>query len=490
MEYQDKYLKYKYKYLTLKETINNNHLIGGSKNKIKKRKISRTIKEPFDIHFVGKSYYDFFKKTLKDYHYLKNQDGFNISACKLDDETELYCLRFLGTIPAYFGEEIIPGNFSNISKKFIENKLKLEEKNIYKANMKYGKNFFWNSWNDTLIDNTIFFVGSYKNGKLIINTNIKPYVISNEKAFNKISEKILIMNDFRLININGKIYCYDSLISSILEIKIINNNIYIPLYLDDPIFEKNFFYFKKKLCSAIDTNNKLEKYGYNTFEKTYDKNWSLMSIVKIDNENYFEFLNWYVNGYVINTLVDMKTGLGYSKKIIKMEKDKIDGLGTDSMPLFSLGSPFIQLPSDDANIDFYGICAGHTKLIIGKKYKNDNITDFLEEKKAKLNVLENYIEHNSYIYMAYFIKLIKYKDGSYKMYISDSYLYTDLNQKYIFSICFPMGLFEKDNKICMTYGYGDYYNCLIEFDKEKLINDIKHDVSNFEEKDYKFNIIY
>ena len=47
---------------------------------------------------------------------------------------------------------------------------------------------------------------------------------------------------------------------------------------------------------------------------------------------------------------------------------------------------------------------------------------------------ESYIEHNSYIYLCYFIKLIKYKNNKYEMYISDSYLFIDKNQNVLFYV--------------------------------------------------------
>ena len=164
---------------------------------------------------VGKYYYDFFEKNLKKYNYIRKQDGFNMACCKLDDDNELYCLRYLGTIKAYFGEEIIPGNFSNIPINYSNKYSNSNDRNI-----KIGKNFFWNNWKD-LIDNTIFFVGSFKNNILKINENIKPFVIHNKYALTNINEKTLKYTDVRLFKIKNDIYCYDGLITSIYQIKII-----------------------------------------------------------------------------------------------------------------------------------------------------------------------------------------------------------------------------------------------------------------------------
>ena len=418
-------------------------------------------------------------KHLKQYYYIKDQDGFNMSCCKLDDMNELYCVRYLGTISAYFGEHIIPGNFSNTVKSYILSK----EMN---RKISFGENFFWNNWNEDLLDNTIFFVGSYNNGKFTINNKIEPHIISNKKACTLLNEGKFKYNDIRLININNNIYCYDGLITSIYQIKIIDNKIYIPFNKDDPIVHKYNFIFLNKLCKSDD--NYINKY-----EKIYDKNWSLIDIITINKEKYFEFLNWYEKGYVTNTIISINTKQCYKKNIIKMDKDIINGLGTDNMPMFSFSSGFIKIADNNNmkynNMEYCGIATGHTKLILSKKYNNVNIDALLKEINEKLLIMDNYIQHNSYIYMCYFIKLIKH-DNKYKMFISDSFIYIDMKKEYIFSICFPMGLFEKNDNIILSCGYGDYYNMLIEFDKQNLLNNIYHDVSNFDISNYKFKIIY
>jgi hypothetical protein len=43
---------------------------------------------------VGKDYKTFFKKNLKPYYFIQNQDGFNLSFCKINDKEELYCKIF------------------------------------------------------------------------------------------------------------------------------------------------------------------------------------------------------------------------------------------------------------------------------------------------------------------------------------------------------------------------------------------------------------
>lgn len=436
----------------------------------------RYLKIYNNILNIGKFYYKFLTNKLKKYNFLRNQDGFNISCCKLDDNQELYCVRYLGSVAAYFDEEIIPGNFSYYSKKFIDGKPTTKK-------ISYGKNFMWNSWNETLLDNTIFFVASYENNNFKINENIEPYVISNKTAYTSINTTIALKySDVRLFKINNDIYCYDGLISSIYQIKIINNKIYVPLNLDDDVYNTNYFYYNNKLCSTCDKPVNNENLGL-VFEKKYDKNWSFI----LFKNNYFEFLNWFENGHVTITFIDKSSKCCYKRNIIKMEGDIIDGLGNNKLPMFSFGTAFININTDDKDIEFQGIAVGHTKIILTKLYDNENIK-LLFNDINNLRLDESYIEHNSYIYMCYFIKLIKYKNNTYDMYISDSYLFIDKNQKYKFSIIFPMGLFEKNNSIVMSYGYGDYYTYLMEFNKEQLLKKITHNVKNFNINNYKFII--
>ena len=52
-------------------------------------------------YYVGNSYHNFLEKNLPKYVYIRNQDGFNICGCPINDEEELYCFRLIGLLPAY-----------------------------------------------------------------------------------------------------------------------------------------------------------------------------------------------------------------------------------------------------------------------------------------------------------------------------------------------------------------------------------------------------
>ena len=427
--------------------------------------------------YVGK-YYKKYLEELKPYYYIKNQSGFNMSVCPLSGNEELYCIRILGTLMAYFGEDIIPGNYSN-EQSYIANKLK-------NTNIKRGKNFFWNSWNRDLIDNTIFFVGHYTNNKLILNEKIKPYVIHNRIALTNENEGMFKYADVRLINYKNNIYCYDGMMTSIYQIKIINNTIYISTDLGDPIFEKEYFYFKNKICSKCDELP-------NCYVKKYDKNWAFVDIVNHERlGKSFEFINWFENGYITNTIVSMdrKNQECEKNKIIKMNRDIIDGIGNNKLPMFSFGTPFFRIRNDDKNVIYDGIGCGHIKIITTKNYDNNKLKNFIEQMHNyfKKNYDKEYIEHGSYLYLVYFVRLLKYADGKTKMFISDASLYVNekSKKKYKFSIFFPMGILVRDDKIIVSCGEGDYYNVLLSFDYDDVLKFTKHDVEEFSYDDYDF----
>ena len=304
------------------------------------------------MNFIGENYHSFLNKNLKKYNYIYNQDGFNMSFIPIDDKSYLFCTRLLGTIPAYFGEDVKPGNYSN-NKDFIKMKLKKSNKNKELEMIDFGENFFWGSWTKNLLDNSIFFVGNIEknNGKhkIIVNEKIKPYVINNFPVIlnNKRSD-IFFYSDIRLIKYEDKILCYDGFVSSIYEIKISNNTIYTSFNItDDAFFKTNILYHKTSLCNNI---------------RNYDKNWSFVKKTTKDNTDYLLFLNWFKQGKLIITYVPYLKNINdcINENIISMKKDIIDGLGNDKSGMFSFGVPLIEYKCND---EYCGIGMGHIKII-------------------------------------------------------------------------------------------------------------------------------
>lgn len=438
--------------------------------------------------YVGDFYKKFLETKMKSYNYIKGQDGFNMAMCRIKKNKCLFSIRILSPIESYFGEEIIPGNYSNMSLEYIQQLLKKrkEEDPKYNTDVKIGKNFMWNNWMNVLIDNTIFFVGKIENDSIIIDKKIMPVVIYNKKISTKEEHKKNFMySDVRIFKKNKTIYIYDGMISSIYTVEIKNNNIHLSY---NNTFGKKM-YSKNLLCSVN------ENYT-NQYVNKYDKNWSFVDIIN-DKEfgKSFEFLNWYDrdSSCVTSTIVQIN-GYKCRKDIfIKMKKDIIPVYGNEYLPMFSFGTPFVRFKINNKKknkgIIYDGISVGHTKIRITKEYTEGNLNKFISLVRDKYKNY-SYIEHNSYMYLIYFIRLKKYKNGKKIMKISDSFLYTNNhNKKYKFSIQYPMGIILLNNFIYVSCGEGDYYNFLLKFKSKDIKKVCTHNVHTFNEKTYECHLI-
>lgn len=438
--------------------------------------------------YAGDFYKKFLETRMKSYNYIKGQDGFNMAICRIKKNKCLFSIRILSPIESYFGEEIIPGNYSNMSLEYIQQLLKKrkEEDPKYNTDVKIGKNFMWNNWMNILIDNTIFFVGKIENDSIIIDKKIMPVVIYNRKITTKEEHKKNFMySDVRIFKKNKTIYIYDGMISSIYTVEIKNNNIYLS---NNNTFGKKM-YSKNLLCSVN------ENYT-NQYVNKFDKNWSFVDIIN-DSEfgKSFEFLNWYDRDrlYITSTIVQINGHKCRKDNFIKMKKDIIPVYGNEFLPMFSFGTPFVRFKINNKKknkgIIYDGISVGHTKIRITKEYTEGNLNKFIFLVRDKYKNC-NYIEHNSFMYLIYFIRLKKYKNGKKIMKISDSFLYTNNhNKKYKFSIQYPMGIILLNNSIYVSCGEGDYYNILLKFKSKDVKKVCTHNVQTFNEKTYQCHFI-
>jgi len=430
------------------------------------------------MNFIGTDYHSFLQKNLKKYNYISNQDGFNMSFIPINEKEFLFCIRCLGTIPAYFGEKIIPGNYS-INKNFIKMKLKKQNKEKEISLIDFGENFFWGSWTKNIIDNSIFFVGEIdkKNSKykIIPNIKIKPYVINNHPVIiNNKKSDIFFYSDIRLFKYEDKILCYDGFISGIYEIKVNNNTIYTSFDITtDKFYSEYIFYHKTSLCNNI---------------RNYDKNWSYVKKIKVNNIDHLLFLNWFKEGKLLVTYLPYLKKIKdkcINKFIITMKKDKIDGLGNDNTGMYSFGVPLLKYKCDD---EYCGIGMGHIKLIKQKHYKNNAINEFLDKIKDLKSKHNNLVLHLSYHYLTYFF-ILKKNGDNYKFLMSDAYLFINTDKEYIFTINYPMGINMVNEKIIVSMGMGDYYNALLSFKLDTILSVCKHDLENLDLSQYKYKIV-
>ena len=130
-----------------------------------------------------------------------------------------------------------------------------------------------------------------------------------------------------------------------------------------------------------------------------------------------------------------------------------------------------------------------------EKFKNflDSYMDKKYPKKYKLHMgSEKAPFCNGYIYLMYFYKLIYNKnDEKYQFKFSDSYLpineSLEHNDKYKFSLIFPMGIVKRGDDIIVSAGEGDYYSILLTFSYDKI--NFRHDIEDFEIDNYDYYIL-
>lgn len=467
----------------------------------------------YSYNYVGKQYHDFFAKNLPKWKYIKGLDGYNLSMVKINNNEELYCVRFTATYEALSNRKVIPGSFSNL--KDIPESFKEVIKKFPPRN--YGKAFYWENWINKM-ESSIFFVGSFDGKRININTKYKPYSLVNKRSmptFIKDAEGKkahgLLAEDYRLINFKDKILFYDSRSTFIEEIKLENNKI---KFID---FNKKDFYFNHWICDKPENNKSL--YDNIFYHENVNKNWSFFNFLENKNnfnKSKFEFLHWFIGNKIVGVQVPI-TRRKYCKEfnLIHMKKDIIEGMpkSNSKSPIFSFGTPFVSVSKSnikDKNILYDKIGVGHIKLrrnknetdkdgnlLFNKNFEKiiDNIENYLISKYK-----DKYIQHYTYIYMMYFIRIICFKENNkinYKILFSDSYLpvnnkYHHKN-KYKFSLVFPVGIINKkinnENLICVSAGEGDFYTVIYTFKEKDVLDSCKHDISNFNFKKYKYEIL-
>lgn len=402
-------------------------------------------------------YLDFLKK-LKKYNYIDNNYGFNISILKIKDNLFIFVLRMMGTIRAFFNDEVIPGNFSNydnhkninwIYKTGIENKIK-----------SIGKNFIWNNWYKNIIDNSIFFVGNIDlNGKIQVFENYGYQIIFNEQL--SLSKNLnTTIGDIRLFKHNNKFYYYDSYISRLVEIYFINNKLNIKF--------NDKYYSNFNICKSGDYIN------------LYDKNWSFYS----KSKKYFKFLYWYMDDgvYIIKVPIDknINNNSCINKILFKYKGDVLPRYGNDNFPMISFSSPLIKI---NKNIK---IGCGYTKFILSHPTYNQKIKKFINSiQDILVSSNSKYIEHFSYIYVPYLFKLVDNK----KLFISNPFYVINNSMKYNFSIIYPMSLIKINDYILISAGEGDFYTICLKLKLKNFIDYCIHDVENLKLDDINFEII-
>lgn len=397
----------------------------------------------------GPDYNKFLKQKTKKNQYIDKNDGFNMSMIHIANGDYLFAIRILGTQLAYKGHKIIPGNFSGRKEAVCK-----RVGDFICSRIDFGKNFFWGDWNSDFNDNTILFIGKldHKSLSIIPNTQIKPHIFSNIKL-DGIPYKY---SDVRLFTANDKLYCYDGYITSIYQIIVTETGLKVHKIYDN-------------VCKNI---------------KTFDKNWAYVSVIQRNEKSYFMFLNWFEKDALTVSYINLqKPNECIKENLITMKRDIISGLGNKILPMFSFGTPTFELKKGKL---WVGV--GHTKVMTTMKYENQKLIDFKFAINDNLRRTSNYIKHNSYFYLVYFYILEKTEHGHYKMMLSDSYLYYFPDQKYTFSINFPMGIDIQNNSVYVSLGVGDYYNFIIKESLTYIKKACCHNLEDFDASKYEFKL--
>ena len=427
------------------------------------------------LHYLSSSYREHLERLLKPYQFIRLQDGFNPSITPIPFYVDHYLVsvRVLGYPAAFFGEKIVPGNYSNRYTKIDE---------------KIGVNFFWNNWLENLIDNTILFVLAIQDKKFVFDTSVQPLVI-NRKVI--VRSCLMFYNDIRLCTLNNSIFMYDGLISEVYSVTIKNvNGKGIILYNNVDQYYQD--YMTSSVLAKKNDVTKLYMAKIQAEFKTYDKNWALVGTVGFHAEKglvyteadtqkiCFLFLCWFEGKYLTTVLISLDKSIAMKHELILMEQDVVCGLGTDYLPMFSFGSPCLMLEGDK----YIGV--GHTKIMKTKEYSSPKLMKFIELINKMSADYPNHINHASYIYCTYFY-MFDLKAKVFTM--SDSFLYVDRTREYSFSINFPMSIINDpfNNKgYLVTMGYGDYYSCYIQLTREELMSTLVHNIQSFNKESYAY----
>ena len=418
------------------------------------------------IYPISEYYKSYLYEKLDRISYPFENNGFNLSFISIDEQ-ELFVFRNIFTYKSLMDKKIIPGI---PSKNYTENFFNKD--NI-------SNNFFWN-WTHYYESNILFVGKLNKDGKIIINKKIKPVSMINPTIEYKLPEVLKKIppyfhsfkrQDFRLVNINNKIYMIDSMSNMLTEISIENNII---------VFANSYY---KEICQY---NFKETSKNNNRYYKFYEKNWSIYKSYIHNNILNIYFLHDYDNiGIKYIHYNKFKCMQNY---LLKYKKDIIP-YDEDEQIRFSFGSSTIEI---EKNI-YLGV--GHSKVFLRSKKINNNYI-YLHEKSIKLHkelkerFKEKYKCHVNKMYYFYFFLVDTNKNSLNKFTISDSFIPVKLFDNYVFSLIFPMSIVYKYNKCWISCGYGDYTNILISFTLSEIKKKLIHNVENFDIKKYDLSLIY
>lgn len=359
--------------------------------------------------------------------------GFNMSMVKYNNKY-ICAVRYATTKKGLSTNDIVPGN------------------KYHPRVSSIGTNFIWGEWhNKNNVDATVFFSADFDSESCTLNNVSDVKYIHNIQVNSDNSPYRISLADIRLANVNNKLYMYDSMVTLIKELDINK----------EPLDQCGYY------------NNNICKVDY---YKKYDKNWALID----ESAAVFTFLHWFESDGVYVVDIDKTSNKCTKRRMVTFAEDPIPALGNQYLPMFSFTTPAIQTKHGLLSV-------GHIKILTTYKYDtNSKIHNARQMIRKKMSAHGNYIEHRSYIYLAYFILMVNNK-----MFISDAFIpLTITPDNYVFSIIFPMSLILIDEShLLLVGGYGDWCNIMIKFKQSAVINACIHDVEHFNAGLFDYHII-
>ena len=447
--------------------------------------------------------------------------GFNMAICKLG--TKFVCaVRLFNTVEALVGERVIPGNRKSSAREVVSP----------------GENFIWGLWKHKgTVDATVFFECEFDAAALDIRPT-GPFQVLKADAFLPPSVGCpFALSDCRLFAAEGKLYMHDGFISVIKDIDLsapilqrltyTNTNVCLGPPADTPkkktgggpetlAAPDNIGDWEAALGGCCEERGRgggadkderpserersSERSQATTHRKQFDKNWSLLRVT--DRE--FLFVHWFeADGLYTVTVPKNYTYECKKRRLVAFGRDPIPPLGSATLPMFSLGTPFVCV--DEAKQLF--VAVGHLKIMTMHAYDPaSRVAQFRDELDQLARRLPNFVQHASYHYLGYFILIGLADPAAPTVHISDGFLpirpppapprppaQTDTapptSTQYQFSIFFPVGCMVSGENLVISGGLGDYYNVLLERPLASVISSCTHDVQAFDQSAYSFCLL-
>lgn len=227
------------------------------------------------------------------------------------------------------------------------------------------------------------------------------------------------------------------------------------------------------------------------YYKYFDKNWSFIGM---QGENNMLFLDWFYEDGIHAVSLDTATGYCTRKQIVQFHKDIIPRDATETYPDFSLGTTTMSL-SKNKLIDVLGV--GHVKF--HWDYISFNGSRLYKE-IAKIDAIfakafgRNYKRHMKYVYAAFFYRIKQTSKSRFEMTMSNLWIpfFQSEKERYHSLVFFPMAVtmsLDNHKELHVSAGFSDYYNGVLTFDKEDVINHLVHDVSNMSMRKLNIDLI-